>query len=267
MITVEHDECSEGENLVLNRFINVVSFCRNQKNRMEVEGPHVTCSSSYICFESLTFVSNQFQKSIELNASKAGNSWRFYSLKPHKILKMWTLGTSTNSPSLLSLGDTSDSRGSTSGGGVSVSVDSTGVSLGLVCWLLGICSSGGVVAAISSGGGVCISGSAVEGGRSLVLLSESRGSGAEVTGVGLAWETKLVSFTAIWKELTVPNFLRTSTLQQSLLCKIFTFPINWRGFLVFFLVPKICSYSSVHSISLLLGFLTRLCAEKTGYNV
>lgn len=59
----------------------------------------------------------------------------------------------------------------------------------------------------------------------------------------------------------IVSCIQNKANNRSYFAGFFTFPINWRGFLVFFLVEKIWSYSSVHSISLLLGFLIRLCAE------
>lgn len=82
----------------------------------------------------------------------------------------------------MSLTRLSDSEGSASGGGVSVSMESTVESWEAVLSVLGICSSGGVVAAISSGGGVCISGSRFKDGWSCVFLSDPGGSDMEVMG-------------------------------------------------------------------------------------
>lgn len=76
----------------------------------------------------------------------------------------------------------SDNEGSASGGGVNVSMESTGASWGGVFSVLGICSSEGVVAAISSGGGVCISGSKFKEGWSCASLSDPGGSDTEVMG-------------------------------------------------------------------------------------
>lgn len=85
----------------------------------------------------------------------------------------------------LSLTMLSCSEGSASGGGVNVSMESTAASCEDVFSAQGICSSRGVVAVISSGGGVCISGSTFRDGRSCALLSTSEGSEMEVMG----WET------------------------------------------------------------------------------
>lgn len=82
----------------------------------------------------------------------------------------------------MSLTRTSDSEGSASGGGVSVSMESTGASWGDVFSVLGICSSEGVVTAFSSGGGVCILGSKFKGGWSCESLSDLKGSDTEVMG-------------------------------------------------------------------------------------
>lgn len=82
----------------------------------------------------------------------------------------------------LSLTRPSDSEGSASGGGVSVSMESTGASWVVVFSVLGICISEGVVAVISSGGGVCISGSKFKDGWSCALLSDPGGSDVDVMG-------------------------------------------------------------------------------------
>jgi len=82
--------------------------------------------------------------------------------------------TKTSSP--LPLTGPSVSETSDSGGGVSVSTESTDASWGDVFSVPGICSSEGGVAAISSGGGVCISGSKSTDGWSCALLSDSGGS-------------------------------------------------------------------------------------------
>ena len=63
-----------------------------------------------------------------------------------------------------------------------MSMESTGASWGDLFSVLGICSSQEVVAAISSGGGVCISGSKLEDGWSCALLSDPRVSDMEVMG-------------------------------------------------------------------------------------
>lgn len=77
----------------------------------------------------------------------------------------------------------SDSEGSMSGGGVSVSMESTGAFCGDAFSALGIWSSEGVVAAaMSSGGGVCISGSKFKDGCSCAFLSGPRDSDMEVMG-------------------------------------------------------------------------------------
>lgn len=80
----------------------------------------------------------------------------------------------------------SDSVGSASGGGVSVSMESTDASWGDVFSVLGVCSSEGTVAEIqtppSSGGGVCISGSKFKDGWSCAFLSDPEGSDVEVMG-------------------------------------------------------------------------------------
>ncbi len=82
----------------------------------------------------------------------------------------------------LSLTMISDCEESASGGGVSVSMESTGVSWVDVFSLLGMCSSEGVVVGISSGGGVCISGSRFKDGWSCASLSDPESSDTEVTG-------------------------------------------------------------------------------------
>lgn len=63
-----------------------------------------------------------------------------------------------------------------------MSMESTGASWGDEFSVLGICNSVGVVAAISSGGGVCISGSKSKDGWSCVSLSDPRGSDTGVMG-------------------------------------------------------------------------------------
>lgn len=75
----------------------------------------------------------------------------------------------------------SDSEGSASGGGVSVSMERTGASWEDVFSVQGICSSEGV-AAISSGGGVCISGIKFKDGWSCASLSNHSGSDSGVMG-------------------------------------------------------------------------------------
>lgn len=60
-------------------------------------------------------------------------------------------------------------------------MESTGASWGDVLSLQGICSSEGA-AVISSGGGVCISGSRFKDGGSCVALSSPSGSGSRVMG-------------------------------------------------------------------------------------
>lgn len=73
--------------------------------------------------------------------------------------------------------------GSASGGGVNVSMESTGASWEVVFSVLAICSSeGAAVTAISSGGGVCISGSKLKDGWSSAFLSDSEDSDMEVMG-------------------------------------------------------------------------------------
>lgn len=101
----------------------------------------------------------------------------------------------TNTVLPVSLTRASDSKGSASGGGVSVSMERTGASWGDVFSVLGICSSEGVVAAISSGGGVCISGSKFKDGWSCVSLTDPGGSDTGVMG-WVTWENKLCQFTA-----------------------------------------------------------------------
>lgn len=88
----------------------------------------------------------------------------------------------TNAALPSSLARPSDSEASASGGGVSVSMESTGASWEDVFSVLGNCSSEGVVAAMSSGGGVCISGSKSKDGGSCASLSDPGGSDAEVMG-------------------------------------------------------------------------------------
>lgn len=82
----------------------------------------------------------------------------------------------------LSLTMLSGSEGSASGGGVNVSMERTGASCEGVFSVQGICRSEGVVAQISSGGGVCISGSKFKDGWTCMLLSHSEGSDMEVMG-------------------------------------------------------------------------------------
>lgn len=101
----------------------------------------------------------------------------------------------TNTVLPVSLTRASDSKGSASGGGVSVSMESTGTSWGDVFSVLGICSSEGIVAAMSSGGGVCISGSKLKDGWSCVPLTDPGGSDTGVMG-WVTWENKLCQFTA-----------------------------------------------------------------------
>lgn len=60
-------------------------------------------------------------------------------------------------------------------------MESTGASWGDVFSVQGICSSEGV-AVISSGGGVCISGSRFKDGWSCVALSNPSGSGSGIMG-------------------------------------------------------------------------------------
>ena len=76
----------------------------------------------------------------------------------------------------------SDSEGSASGGGVRVSMESTDASWADVFSERRCCSLEGVVAVISSGGGVCISGSKFKDGWSCAFLSDPDGSDVEVKG-------------------------------------------------------------------------------------
>lgn len=64
-----------------------------------------------------------------------------------------------------------------------MSMESTGASWGDVFSVLGMCSSEGIVgAAMSSGGGVCTSGSKFKDGCSCAFLSGPGGSDMEVMG-------------------------------------------------------------------------------------